>query len=131
MAGKRPVGKPFVKGQVANPLGAKAHNKDVKVVKKLTNKELAKVMAVILKGDTKELEKLRHEKKSNVLTVWICSVALKAIARGDAQALNALLDRVVGKPQQNVKLSGGVSRPITDDDIKRAQEYKRKIDADY
>ena len=129
-AGRGP-GKPFQKGQVANPLGGKAHNKDVKVVRKLTQKELSKVMAVILKGDTEELQEMREDPKSNVLTVWICAVALKAISRGDAQALNALLDRVVGRPQQNVKLSGAVNRPVTEEDVKKADEYRRKIQAEY
>ena len=102
-------GKHFQKGNKANPRGAGAHNKDVKAIRRLTHEEIAEIGSLILDGNLKRLTEVRDDKNSTVLKVWICSVAIIAINKGDAQALNALLDRIVGKPKAEFNFTGVVA----------------------
>lgn len=90
-------GKKFVKGQIANPLGAAAHNKDVKIIRKLTCEDLETVISLIQFGKLNDLKAISQDRDANVLKIWIASIAVKAINKGDHAALNALLDRVIGK----------------------------------
>lgn len=98
--------RPIQKGEVRNPLGARAHNKELKKIRSLTVEEVARVGELILQNDLTALEALRDKPGSSVLTVWICAIAVKAIRKGDAMALNALLDRFIGKVPNQVVLTG-------------------------
>lgn len=102
-------GKKFVKGQVANPLGGGAHNQDVKQLRKLTADELEQVISLVVHGKLDELQAIARDKDANVLKIWIASIAVKAIQKGDPTALNALLDRVIGKVKDRVHFSGNAN----------------------
>lgn len=107
-----PKGKKFVKGQIANPLGAGAHNKVGKEFKKLTTDELEQVISLVVQGKLEELQAIAKDKDANVLKIWIASIAVKAIQKGDPTALNALLDRVIGKVKDKSQFSEGISGDI-------------------
>jgi predicted small secreted protein len=96
-------GRRFKKGEVHNPLGAGAHNKELRQVKALTQKEIAEVGSFILGNNLEALKAVRANPSSSVFKVWVCSVAITAINKGDAQALNVLLDRIVGKVKDVVE----------------------------
>lgn len=101
-----PEGKRFVKGQKgANPLGAGAHNKDVKHLRRLTQEEVAQLGSMILEHDLTALMAIKDDPKASVLKVWFASIAVKAINRGDAQALTVLLDRIVGKVKEKMEVN--------------------------
>lgn len=102
MAGPVPTGKRFVKGQSGNPKGAAAHNPEVKLIRKLTHADVAEIGALILTGDMPALLKIKDDPKTTPLKMWIAAVAIKGISRGDASALNALLDRIAGKVKDQV-----------------------------
>lgn len=100
------VGIPFVKGQVANPLGAGAHNQELKKVKKLTQKEVAEVGQMILDGNVYQLRQLTNDPTVNALKATMAKIWLRAYDKGDVGSMEAILDRVVGKVAQKTELSG-------------------------
>jgi hypothetical protein len=101
-----PPGKRFQKGQTGNPLGAAIHNKDLKKVRHLTHEDLSTIGTLILESNIAALEAIKANPDTTALRVWFCSVALKAIEKGDAQSLNVLLDRIVGKVSDKVQVTG-------------------------
>lgn len=110
MANPRPgKGRKFQKGQVANPKGAGAHNKDLKAIRRLTQQEIADVGGMILNSNLEQLKVTRADPTSSVFKVWVCSVAIMAINKGDAHAMGVLLDRIVGKVRDHVELTVGDS----------------------
>lgn len=114
MANPHPTkkGRLFKKGEVHNPLGAGAHNKELKAVKRLTQKEIADVGGFILNNNLEALKTIRMDPESSVFKVWICSVAIVAITKGDAQALNVLLDRIVGKVKDESNMTLSLSEGV-------------------
>lgn len=123
-------GKRFKKGVVTNPKGAGAHNPDVKAIRRLTQADVADIGSLILEGNVEKLKEVQIDPTTTVLRVWICSVAIKAINRGDAQALNALLDRIVGKAKDVLEFTGNVQS-----DVKVTKEKVKdildKLESDY
>lgn len=93
-------GRRFKKGEVHNPRGAGAHNKELKRIRQLSQEEVAQVGSFILGNNLEALKAVRADPTSSVFKVWVCSVAITAINKGDAQALNVLLDRIVGKVKE-------------------------------
>ena len=100
MAKKKVIGRPFQKGNCANPNGADAHNPLTKAIRRMTHDEISDIGSMLLKGNLEAIQAAAIDPESSVLKVWICSVAIKAIEKGDAAALNQLLDRFVGKVKE-------------------------------
>lgn len=104
MAKKVPIGKRFQKGQVANPLGGRAHNPEVKKIKKLTREELVDLGSLLLKVKQERLTDLVNDPETPGLKAWIASVAERGIKSGNMQTLDALLDRLIGKVEIKAKV---------------------------
>jgi hypothetical protein len=105
MAKTPPVGKRFQKGQVANPLGAAAHNPMVKAVRNLTKERVAEIIEEILTTDPADAHEMRGKAKT-VMEAWLMAGIQKAVRNGDLVPLNALLDRLIGKVKDQVENSG-------------------------
>lgn len=103
--GKKTGGRDWVKGQVPNPIGARAHDPQKKALRKLTHAQVAEVASLILDGDIDALNEVVKDKTSTPLKIWLASVAMKGIQKGDMATLSMLLDRVVGKVKEKVDLS--------------------------
>lgn len=110
--GKKTGGKDFGNGNRANPIGAGAHNKDLKRVRRLTQQEVSELGTLILDHNLAELTAIAKDPYACVLKVWFASIAVKAISRGDANALNAILDRIVGKPKEHIEVTGADGGPL-------------------
>lgn len=89
-------------------------------MKKLIDKaELEEIGKLILGGKLKQLEEIVADsqkggkKRHSVMKVMFASVAIKAIAKGDANAMQTLLDRLIGKVPNPVAISNpdGTMRP--------------------
>lgn len=100
-----PVGKRFQKGQVANPLGAAAHNPVVKAAKKLTAETVARMIEVIANQPSDEMEALKGLKLS-FLEEFLLHGLIQARKKGDLDTLLKVLERVVGKVKEQVDHSG-------------------------
>jgi hypothetical protein len=110
--GKPPKHTRFKPGNRANPLGAGAHYKKKKTVKKLTSEELAEVLNLVVAQDKKGLEQIRNSKTATVLQIWIASIALRGINSGDPYAMDKLLERMIGKVPQAVHNGGPNGEPL-------------------
>lgn len=123
--------RPAKKGEVRNPLGAGSHNKEIKAIKALTQKEIADVGTLLLGGNESTLNEARMNPDSSVLKVWICSIAENAIKKGDATAFNALLDRIVGKVKEDNRLTviaeQGVPHMTEEEAAKLIQDANAKV----
>lgn len=119
--GKKTGGRDWVPGQVTNPLGGGAHNKDLNKIRHMTKHEVSEIGALILSQDLEALQAIVNEssaksggkpnpnyqpRKHSVLKVWFASIAVKAIQKGDPLALNAILNRIVGKVPEEIKHTG-------------------------
>lgn len=123
--------KKFEKGNNANPRGAGAHNKDVKAIRRLTHEDVAQVGSLILDGNVEKLKEVQMDPTTTVLKVWMCSVAIKAINKGDAQALNALLDRIVGKSKEHINVVSTVVNANAEISLQKFLEFKKEFKDDY
>ena len=92
------------KGQSGNPIGAAAHNPELREVRALTHKEVAEIATMILQGNLDGLKAIKDDKQASALKVWFAAVAVKGITAGDFTALSALLDRILGKVPEQYKI---------------------------
>lgn len=75
-------------------------------IKRLTETEVAEAVFLIIDQDKDGLERIRDSKKHSSLEVWIASIALKGIQKGDMSGLDGLLNRAIGKVKDKVELTG-------------------------
>lgn len=117
-----PVGRRFKPGQSGNPNGARAHDQDLKRLRRLSAPEVANIGAMILEKDLKGLQEIvlsaqaklpggvdnpaYDPTKHTVLQIWFASIAVKAIQKGDPLALTTILNRIVGAVPKEVRLGG-------------------------
>ena len=119
----------FKKGVVTNPLGAGAHNKELKAVRALTHKEVGEVATMILQGNLAGLRAIKDDSNASALKVWFAAVAVKGITRGDYTALGALLDRILGKVPEQYKIESD-NRNSTSMNIEVVKTMLAKLESD-
>lgn len=95
----------FKKGQSGNPSGGRAHNPELRAIKKLTAQEVAEVGALLVKGNLEGLKAVASDPNASALQMMIASVAVRTIQKGDMQALDVLLNRLIGKVKDHVEVS--------------------------
>lgn len=115
----------FKKGQSGNPLGGQKHNPELRAIRRMTKTEVAEVGAMVLDKNIVGLQEIAKNPTSSALKVWMASVAVKGIQRGDMTALNGLLDRLVGKADQAIQLTGADGGPL--DHQITALTYEQKL----
>lgn len=103
--GRPPVEHQIKKGEVRNPLGGRAHNPELRAIKRLTEDELVEIGSMIVKGSIEELQAVGKDKNCSAIKAMMAAVAVKAINKGDHMALDALLNRIVGKVKDRVEQS--------------------------
>lgn len=115
---KKVVGRPFPKGVSGNPEGSRLHNPLTRAIKRLTAAEVAAIGALVLSKNVTGLRavlesaKSDPDSKNSVLKTWIAAVAIKGIAKGDPHALDILLNRLIGKTADHIKISDPSGGPI-------------------
>jgi hypothetical protein len=93
----------FKKGQSGNPSGRTKLGKEMCKLMRLTRREIADVGSLIVKGSYAQLEKIDKDKNETVLRRMMASVAIRSVKKGDYGALDALLNRLVGKVKDEVR----------------------------
>lgn len=111
-----PKGRPFQKGQSGNPEGARAHNQDLKKLRRLTREQVVEIGSLVLEKKVSELRRIARSKKAPSLQAWFAAVAYRAIMTGDATHYDRLLDRIIGKVKDEIKFEGS---------LKVREKYKR------
>lgn len=103
----------FKKGQKANPLGAGAHNKELKALRKLTVKEYREVIELALTSNLAALKALAADPETTALQAGIAVALGKAIQRGDWGVINSIAERLVGKLPDKLDVTGVAAAPAT------------------
>lgn len=117
-----PVHSRFKPGQVANPLGANAHNPLLKALRKLTVKTFQEVVELTLTSNLEGLQKIAKDPKSTSLQVGVATSMLRAIKNGDYSVIERIAERIIGKLPDRVIVDslGQVNLKIEKDQIKEA-----------
>jgi hypothetical protein len=92
----------FKKGQSGNPKG-RPPDMLGKKMRQLTAEEFAEIANLIIKGSIEELRAIAKDDSQSALRVMIAAVAVKTIQKGDMNALDTLLNRLVGKVKEHVE----------------------------
>lgn len=124
----------FKKGQSGNPEGGRAHNPDLRLIKNLTEAEMVEIGSLVVKGSIEDLKKIKDDPKTTVLKAMMASVAIKTIQTGNPQALDILLNRLVGKAKERVEITSDnrtkVSAEVAIVDVSQVRDILTKIRSD-
>lgn len=109
------------KGEVKNPLGANGGG-DLLRIRYMGSKEVAEIGTLVLDKNFEAIKEIVDDAKNNpnsehsALTVWMATVAYKGITKGDPYAMDALLNRIVGKVRQEFEIIPQQPSPKPDAD---------------
>lgn len=98
----------FKKGQV---LGHNDKYSPVRRVRTLTKKDVAEIGTLVLAKNFTRLKEIADDARYNPdskhsgLKAWIATVVMRGIAKGDAHALDVLLNRLIGKVTDEISLT--------------------------
>lgn len=94
---KRVYGRPFVKGDPRIKPGRPPMSYEHKKLKQLTASEFAEIANLIVKGSIDQLITISKNKDEVALKVMLAAIAVKIMNKGDMDAMDKLLNRLVGK----------------------------------
>lgn len=122
--------RPIKKGQVLNPLGAGAHDPELRALKRLTAHEVAEIGSMIVQRNLPALQQIIKESKDldskhSALKVWMATIAIKGISKGDSHALDTLLNRITGRVKEKIELTGADGGPVLHKDLTETQLKER------
>lgn len=103
--------KSWKKGQSGNPKGSTPSVPELKEFKKLSKAEMVDIGNLVVKGDVSELQKVAKDPTASVLKVMVAACAAKIISKGDVNALDTLLNRLIGKVRDEIHHSGEINPP--------------------
>lgn len=110
--GKQLTPHQFKKGKSGNPLGGKLHDPEIKILKRLSKEELKEVGNLVLQNDMKALQAIgKPDSGASVLKMMVAAVAVRVVQKGDMQALDILLNRLIGKVKDEVEHTGPNGAP--------------------
>lgn len=92
----------FKKGNKANPLGAGAHDKEKKYIKKLTTEKIAEIMDIMLTMSEEQANEYLA-KNPTIFNRWLAQIIKNGVKNGQTGSLEFFLQRAVGKVPDVVK----------------------------
>jgi hypothetical protein len=113
---KMPIGRRIQKGQVLNPLGAGAHNPLLKTIRRMSRDDLAEVGSLLFTTPMGEIERLAKDKTQSGLKYILLQQIVDA-GKGGIGAFREVVDRVIGKVQDDVKITAGVDIKVSSDQL--------------
>lgn len=96
--------KPWKKGQSGNPSGVTALPRDVLEAKKTNRVSLERTLNEFLMLNRLELQKRLQNQSATMLELAVGTIVAKAAKDGDQIRLNFILDRLIGKVKDQVKV---------------------------
>lgn len=114
----------FKKGESGNPNGARGYHNRRKAAKEISTECLARISEALFDGDIAGLHELLTDPTLTPIEKLCIGVIEKAWNRGDAMALNLLLDRFLGKipdklDVKNTTPVAGTFAELTDDELEK------------
>lgn len=83
----------------------------LKQVKRFSRQELVECASTLLGSSLAQLRAIREDRQAPVIKVMLASICARIIARGDMHALDTLMNRLIGKVRDDVKVSGSIDAP--------------------
>ena len=104
--GKKTGGRDFEKGHKS--IGGRPKlTKEVKEFKELTTQKYLEILQKYLNLSLSELEDIYAKQKDlTIVENYVLSSLIKGSKKGDYDTLEKILNRVIGKPKENVKIEG-------------------------
>lgn len=102
--------KPFAPGVTGNPQGK--NNQELLKLRRLSSEEIIELGTFLLDNNISELQKMVDDALNNPnshhssLKIWIARIVLQSSKKGDAKALDIVLNRIVGKVADTIKWEG-------------------------
>jgi len=106
--------KPAKPGEVRNPKG-RPKDKLGEAMRMLTAQSFAEMANLIVRGNIADLQAVINDKDAEVLKKVIATTVVNMMKKGDINALDTLLNRLVGKVKDKVEVNntGGPQVIIT------------------
>jgi hypothetical protein len=112
-AKKKPRGRPFVKGSVANPGGRPKLPPEIKAVALMTKHEIAEIGSELLRENITHFENILLKKEDHsMLKVMMATAIVNTAKAGDPVMLDRILDRIVGKVTNEIHVQARVENTI-------------------
>jgi hypothetical protein len=97
--------KPYKKGETGNPGGRPALPEDIKVARKLGQIELERLVNRHLFSSIETLKGIAGDTATTGIEAMVANIVLQAVAKGDQQRLDFILNRIIGKVQDRVEVT--------------------------
>lgn len=107
--GKKTGGRDFKPGESGNPAGQTPLPADIKEARKLNKQEIERVLNKFLHLPLEELAAFVQDKRSPVLESLVARILLEAIKRGDQVRLEWVFQRLVGKIEEKINMTGEIN----------------------
>lgn len=99
---------PIKKGEVRNPNGVN-NNKKAHATR-LSKEWLEEIMQMLTNGDVDAIkDMLKNPKGIPPMKIWLASIVMRGISKGDYGPFDAILNRTIGKVQENIAISTDVA----------------------
>ena len=120
----------FTKDNQPANKGRKKLPRDLAVANSLTKAKLEGLLNLHLWMTEKELNKVVKDAKTPMISKAIASIIAKAIENGDDRRLTFILDRLIGKPKEEIDITAymvGLKKMTTIDVIDMGTEAMRYL----
>lgn len=104
VANEKNLNPPWKPGQTGNPGGRPKLPDEIKSIRKLSTKSFCELANILVCGTWDELEKLAKSPNESAIKVKIA----KSILSEDYRTLDAILNRLIGKPADQVNVQMAV-----------------------
>ena len=101
-------GRDIKPGQVLNPHGRPRLPAEVKESRALNHVTVPLIIDRYMKMGVQELQDVMKDPKTPAMELILAKVIVEAIRKGDQQRLSFLFDRLLGKQQENISVSGNM-----------------------
>lgn len=107
-----PPGRKIQPGQRLNPKGSSNKARSLAKLRRLTNEQVSEVGTLVLEGNRDALQAIGNDKNASVLKVWMASLVVSSMKKGDPAAFRAILDRICGRPRESITVGGDAANPL-------------------
>jgi len=101
-------GRDFKKGQSGNPKGRPVEAPEIKALKAVTNEHIKEIVELLLNNNIAKLTELSESTTEPMLTVLYARGILYAYENSDLSSIESTLNRVAGKPKENINHTGTI-----------------------
>lgn len=99
----RGPGRPFKKGQSGNPGGKAKVDPGAKALQSLSQAQFQEIANLVLLGQKQDVTNIVNDTSAPLFKRWLAKLADNGLTRGDQQALEFFLNRLLGKVPDRVE----------------------------